>query len=1112
MKKNFTLKDKLVKGMKICSLQVAIAFVLCTFVFAHDDKAQVLDKKLTVTLKEVSIEEALTTIERLTNVKFFYSVDQLGVTESISYHAIDQSLGKILDELLRPYRIKYKVHEKSATITLKKQAGDPKAELATGSLEHLVVADPSQMALITGTVTDANTEQPMAGVNIIEKGTTNGTATDAEGKYTLRTQQENAALLFSFIGYKTREVAVGERSVIDISLEEDLASLKPVVVNAGYWEVSEKESTGNIAKVTADEIARQSVTNPLAALQGRMPGVVITQNSGIPGSGFTIRIRGENSIRTKEGANDIDPNEPLYLIDGVPFPSNSLVQTGTILNSSSPLNSINPADIESIVILKDADATAIYGSRGANGIVLITTKKATAGKTKVEVNVSTGIGKNAAKLDLLNTEQYLQMRNEAFANDGVVPTTSNAPDLTLWDQSRYTDWQKTLLGGTAHYTDAKTSFSGGNANTQFLFSGDYWRETSVFPGDNAFGRASGHISVKHNDDSGKFAIALVANYTISNNNLPNDDLTSSARTLPPNAPPLLDENGNLNWEQNTSGASTWTNPLSYLRNPYEARVKNLSSDLVLSYAPVSWLKIKSTLGYVDIRNEEKVKNFASQLGPDNSLTGIQIGSGSAETWIAEPQIEYNQKLAGGQLSILLGSTFQESVQENERILASGFSSEALIDNLAAADNVRVTNSGFSQYKYNAFFARVHYNWKDKYLVNLTGRRDGSSRFGPGKRFANFGAVGIGWIFTNEPFIRNGLQFLSFGKLRTSYGVTGSDNIGEYRYLDSYEPTNFPYVTGGLLPVRLANRDYHWEQNKKYEAAVDLGFVQDRIRISASWFRNRSSDQLLEQPLPATAGSFGSIQVNLPATMQNEGWEFELHTINLVHEKLSWNSSLNVTIPDSKLLEFPYLDELSAYNLRFVIGEPTTIVRRYHSLGVSAEAGDYQFVDANEDESFTNDDRNTIVDLGPRFYGGISNTLQYGNVSLSFFFEFRYQDGNDLFNSFPMPGTQSNQPDDVLSRWQAPGDGAKYMKFSRGSSVNYNRWRLSDDITTNISFLRLQNVSFSYDIPVKWRDKLKMQQCRIYIQGQNLLHFGPEKRNILSLPPLRIITAGLQMTI
>ena len=416
---------------------------------------------------------------------------------------------------------------------------------------------PPQQA-VGGTVTDDL--GPITGVNVILLGQNNGTFTDGEGKYRIMASPADT-LVFTYLGYKTVTMAVENRTQINVKLQEEATALQEVEVNAGYYTVKERERTGSIGRVTAVEIEKQPVSNPLAAMQGHLTGVNIVQATGVPGGGYTIEIRGKNFIN---GGTD-----PLFIVDGVPFSSQSLgaadISVDINRGNISPLNAINPADIENIEVLKDADATAIYGSRGANGVVLITTKKGKVGKTRVMANISSTLGEVAHFIDLMDTEQYLETRREAILNDEFGSYLENPafdfvwPDLKTWNQNRYTDWQKELIGGTAYRNNMQLSVSGGSAQTQFLISGAHLKETTVFPGDFNYKKTTVHSTINHRSKDERFTIDLSTIYTLENNSLPRTDLTNKAYSIEPNAPALHDAGGQINWENNT-----FDNPLASL--------------------------------------------------------------------------------------------------------------------------------------------------------------------------------------------------------------------------------------------------------------------------------------------------------------------------------------------------------------------------------------------------------------------------------------------------------------------------------------------------------------------------------------------------------------------
>ena len=969
--------------------------------------------------------------------------------------------------------------------------------------------------MVSGTVTDMD-GNPLPGVNIVVESSGVGAISDMDGSFRIAASGEDV-LVFSMVGFKSQSVPLSGRDDIRIVLVEDVTALGEVVLNAGYYKVSEKARTGNIATVTSDVLEKQPVANPLAGIQGHMSGVNIVQNTGVPGGGFSVEVRGRNFLN---GASD-----PLFIVDGVPFGSQSLgaarISNQIVGGDISPLNAINPSDIESIEVLKDADATAIYGSRGANGVVLITTKKGRAGKTRFDGHLSTTLGEVSNYLELLDTPQYLELRREGIANDGFQDLFEGPifdffwPDLKTWDQDWYTDWQEELIGGTAYRNNAQLSVSGGNDLTQFLVSGAYQKETTVFPGDFKYERASVHSNLNHRSENGRFMLNLSTSYSQENNQLPSGDFTAQAYTLPPNAPALFDEEGNLNWENNT-----WDNPLAILEESYVVGSKTLISNAVLSYAIRPNLELKSSFGYTNYRLDtyrtmpSSARNPGFGLTPQNYSSLMTNGS-QRESWIIEPQLNWRKEWDGVSMDVLLGTTFQQETSEQSVLRGRGFPNNELIRNMAAAETLEVLSNSDSEYRYNAVFGRVNLTVLNRYILNLTGRRDGSSRFGPGRQFGNFGAVGLAWIFSEESIFGSGSP-LSFGKLRASYGTTGSDNIGDYRFLDTYSVTgnNYNGVTV-VEPTGIFNPQFGWEENKKLEAALELGFFKDRVMVNASWFRNRSSNQLVGIPLAATTG-FSSLTGNFDAIVENTGVEIDLNTVNIRSGKFGWTTTFNLTAPKNKLVAFDGL-ETSTFANRYVLGEPLTIVKLYQSLGVDPETGLYQFEDYNGDGNISSsEDREWIEDLAPDFYGGLGNTFKWGDLTLDVFFQFKKQKAYNALRYNASPGWQTNSLVQLYDRWQEPGDITDIQRASSGLDLSNNQGALqqeSNAAVSDASFVRLRNISLNYKIPGLDNGL----DINVYLQGQNLwtltdyLGPDPEQPSNIRLPPLRQLTLGLQFS-
>jgi len=986
---------------------------------------------------------------------------------------------------------------------------------------------------VSGTVINEQGD-PIPSATITVKRTNQSTASDSKGRFTIHDSRLTDTFIVSAIGYHTVEEPNNPRGQITIILKRKITELDQVIINA-YGTTTQRLNTGSIVKVSATDISRQPVSNPLAALQGRVPGLNITQTSGVPGAGFNIQLRGRSSLDASLSRND-----PLFIIDGVPFEPGNLVtnQLTSAANKPraanegglSPLNNINPADIESIEILKDADATVIYGSRAANGVILITTKRAAAGRTVLQANFSAGFSRPARTMDMLGTKQYLQMRREAFANDGFTLQTDfpyfdgYAPDLLIWDTLQYIDYKKELIENTAHAADAQLSLSGGNAFTQFLIAGNYHRETNVFSRSLADKRTGLHFNINHTTSDKKFNATLSGFFTSDKNNLIQKDLTQFIN-MPPNFR-IYDDAGKPNWIQDgiiihDLDMSYASIPAAELLKRYSSLNENLSGNLQLSYKVTNNLILKTSLGCNKFTTDENSILPKASLSPlSSSLASSSFGYASSKSWIAEPQLHYTAKIAKGSLNILLGTTWQERKFSSTYINATNYTNDLLLSSIDAAGLIDASGN-FIQYRYTAFFGRINYNWLNKYILNLSARRDGSTRFGHDNRFENFSAIGAAWIFSEESFLKNSQSLLSYGKLRFSYGTTGNDQIGDYRYLDLWRSAFNTYQGyPGLVPAALYNPNYQWEINKKLEAAIETGFLKDRILITAAWYRNRSNNQLIAYKLPNQTG-FSSVIQNFPALVQNTGVELSLSSKNITTKNFSWSTSANISFPKNKLISFPGL-HTSSYALSYKVGMPLSIIRGYHYLGVDAATGIYTVEDTNRDGQFDNDDYIVLGNTGPKYYGGLQNNFTYKDIELSFFFEFRKQIGKNYLAALAnnQPGLAINQPDVVLDRWQKPADNTSVQRFtsSYSNEAAFAAYYLSTSagIYTDASFIRLKNMYAAYNIPVRWLKKLNIQSTRIYLQAQNLfvitgyLGSDPETQDILVLPPLRTIAMGIQI--
>ncbi|WP_205510741.1 SusC/RagA family TonB-linked outer membrane protein [Longitalea arenae] len=962
-------------------------------------------------------------------------------------------------------------------------------------------------------------------VSVEASGSAAGTKSNDDGQFKISIKP-HTKLTFSSVGYETVERLIKDETYLIVRLKKHLQDLDETVIT-GYGKTSKRYKTSSIDKVNQLDIARQPVSDPLATLQGRIPGLLITQSNGVPGSPYKIQLRGQSSIGIKPGS--LPPNDPLFIINGVPYaPNNNPMQavtSGTALGEfgRSPLSFINIGDIDHIEVLKDADATAIYGSRGSNGVILITTKKGKTGKPSFTVNIRSGFSRITRYPDMMNTAQYVQMRREALENDGLALNNTTAPDLMAWDTTRYTDFKDMFIGSTAVINDAQLALSGGSKRLQYYLGAGYHRETTVFPGDLRNERLSGHGNLHYQSRDSGLNATFTLLITGDKNRLLTTDLTSIVN-LAPHTPVLYDSTGKLNWIE---GDLTFINPMSSLLKTYESKTSNLLGNLDISYRILKNLLFKTSLGYNRLRMEDMSLLPGSSFNPydfPNAKGYSYFGKLVYNSWIVEPQLEYNKYISIGKISGLLGATMQVQTQSVDNTEATNFASDAQLRNLHDAGSL-INKDLKTEYRYGGVFARLNSILYDKYLINLTGRTDGSSRFGPGKQVGTFWSTGAGWIFSNEPFMKNKKSVVSFGKLRSSYGVTGNDQIGDYKYLDQWQDIVGAYLgTRGIIPVQLADSNYSWEVSRKLEAALDLGLFKDRLMISVAWYRNRTGNQLISYTLPGLTGFTSYAAKNSSALVQNSGWEIQLQTKNQLSKDWHWNGNILLTIPRNKLIAFPNL-ATSSYAHKLTIGRSLSTFNGYSYAGVHPATGLFSFNDLDEDGDISfPDDYRVIGHLDPSWYGSIQSNWQYKGWQLDVFLEIRKQQAyNYLYYLYNVnfPGKLLiNQPALALDRWQRSPDHAVLQQNTTGeqeaASKAIEKFKESNGGFQDASYCRVRNVELSWRLPGQWLKNISLKNCRIYLQAQNLFTItrykgtDPETQNLFTLPPLRTIAGGIEL--
>jgi len=1067
--------------------------------------ASSLAQKITLKKRNADLESIFKSIHQQSGYDFVFDTKLLEKAKPVNLDIKNVSLDDALKAMLAGQNLMYSIEDR--TIVIQERSFLSK------------VLDYFEDREVVGTVLDEQ-GKPLPGVVIKIKGTDRAVVSGNNGKFYTHVDDKNPVLVFSYVGYRTKEVVA--QSKLEVKMELDPARLDEVMI-IGYGTTTRRFSTGSQAGISAKDIERQPVTNALQTLQARLPGVTITQTNGLPGAGINVQIRGVNSLEKA--------NRPFYVIDGVPFLSEPIsgAVSGTAAQSAegqtSPMNIINPSDIESIEVLKDADATAIYGSRGANGVVLITTKKGKAGKTAFSINANTGMSNVSHFVDLLNTDDYLALRRKAFANNpAAVPSAFDA-DLT-WDPKAYTNFPEFLLGNTAKTYDITSSISGGDARTNFYLSGTFHKETNIFPGEQSYNRGGAHLSVNHSSQDQRFNLSISSIYSADKNDISITDLGTYAYNLPPHYP-LYNPDGSLYWSQG------FNNPLGFLNQTNDARGSNFLTNLNLRYNILKGLDFKTSVGYSKTDMRTTAVRPLSSLNTSGS-TPRTTGSVNesyvyTNNYIFEPQLTYKTQIWKGNLEALLGGSWQfKQSKQPYNVNATDFLSDEFLSNIGSAATRNITSSS-SEFKYASVFGRLNYNVLSRYIANLSFRRDGSSRFGPERRFGNFGSAGGAWIFSEEKFIKDKLSWFSFGKLRGSYGIVGNDEIGNYQFYDSYATSNYAYNgINGLQPTRLANNEFRWEETKKLEFGLELGFFDDRLSLTAATYRNRTSNQLLNFSVSPQSG-FPSYQANLPALVENSGVEFSFNSTNIQQKDFKWTSSFNISKNNNKLAAYPGIERTS-YFTRYVVGRPLVPVFALQFTGINPANGLPAFADLNNSGAvstgFLDTGRGDQYYLGtsyPDFFGGLTNSFTYKGLNLDFTFQFVKQKAKNMFAStFYPPGYPYNGAASVFQGYLALGSPDQLVTQDarsvngRAAYLAFLDYSGSDANFVDASFIRMKNVSLSYSFPTKLTSRIKAQNLRIYVQGQNLFTitnydgYDPESQGV-SAPPLRTITAGLQCT-
>jgi TonB-linked SusC/RagA family outer membrane protein len=1068
-------------------------------------------QKVTLNMRNASLDKVFREIRKQTDFDFFYT-DNLGVeNRKVDINIKDVYLVDALDRCLEGQPLSFSIENKIIVIRAK-------------PISAIVHQQKAAKITITGKVlTDKN--EAFAGVVVREKNRpSNQTATDRLGAFSLAVDDQNAVLQFSYIGYDPIEVKANEIKnplVMKVSLND----LDQVQITA-YGTTTKRLNAGNITTITAKDIEKNPVNNVFEALQGKVPGLFIQQVTGQPGGAFSLRLRSSSNFAT--GAT-----QPLVVVDGVRYPSgtlnlseNTAYGTKDFLQGGNGLNYINPNDIESIDVLKDVDATAIYGSSGSYGVILITTKKSKQASQAFNANIYTGVSVNGQTTALMNTDEYLMLRREAIKNDNLSVTADDLDLNGTWPVDRYTDWKKEFMGGSALTTNANLSYSGGNQSTSYLISGSLRDMGNIQRHKGSNGDGSLRFALNTNTSDNKFSFALSGTYLSSKNDMVPYDFSISA-LLVPNAPPAYKEDGSLDWNSiginvNSSASASNVNRL------YKNITNNLLANATLVYRPTSKLTFRGIFGYNTLTGKENIGYPTSAFNPSNtnaanSTVGI-FHQYNTRSITVSPYAEYHSPLGSkGDLSIKLGGEINNRVNNYADITGTGFPSDALLNNPSAGSAV-TTNYNLTEYRSIGMYGIIKFVWDKKYIIDINTRRDGSTKFGPGRRFGNFGSAALAWIFSEEGLIKNNLSFLSFGKLRASTGIVGGDAIGDFAYLSTYTVIGGTYDGKvGLSPSSLPNPRLNWERNFNSEFALELGFFNDRITTDFSYYYNRAGNQLLGQPLSSVTGYTG-YALNSDALIRTSGLEISLSSTNIKAKDFNWTTRFNISLPKSKLLRIP--TQINQ-NTNYVLNQPVTGIFLYKYNGVNPQTGNYSFtnskgVTADYSSGLAQADRTEFVDLAPKYFGGLTNAISYKNFSLDFSFNFTSRTGKNFLGqtAFPFGLFGLNGSTIWLRRWQNPGDETDIPKLTSGFG-GIGRQSLLQNSTgaySNATYARLQNVSMRYNFGQQVLKKIHVKNLSVYLQGQNLLTISkfdgldPENLSAGVIPPLRVFTAGLNLTL
>ena len=1030
----------LLKILLIMKLAIFLILISALQVHAFDANGQ----SISINAKQTEIRKVLTDIERQSNYRFLYNYDLKGLRKKVDLNAEKLSINDVLSQVFDNSGLTYKILDNNLVVVLSQNE------------------DENKEIRVTGKVTGDN-DEPLAGVSVLEKGTSNGTFTDNGGTYSL-TVGNSAILVFSSIGFDNREMPVNGQSVVNIKLTAATKQLDQVVV-VGYGSQRKKDLTGAVSVVTSADIANRPIVNPGEALQGKAAGVQVTSVSGKPGAGLSLRIRGSSSISAG--------NEPLYVVDGIPM---------------TDISSYSANDIESISVLKDAASASIYGTRAANGVVVITTKKGKAGKSRIDFNTYFGTSTLTKKLDVLDSRQYQDYMNEVFGpgtiSDSLVAATNiNWPDEVF---------------RTGNQQSYQVAFSGGSDKIQHYLSLGYLNQVgAIRPA--TFDRINARLNLSSKLNSW---LSISTATTVSrsntsdvtdNNSVARGGVVLSALTTPPTVPKYASD-GTIGQNPQTG----WENPLGAI----EGSTNKFREDRIVSNigADIRFLKgflFQSRFGidYKNNGNQFFIDPWLTQNGRNNQGNLSQQTS-TTLAWLSEQTLNYSKSFNQHNFSALAGWSAQESDYDQTNIAASKLDTQYRFqkwDEMFSRAQIKTAPSKtVDQWGLVSYFGRINYNFAGRYLFQANLRVDKSSKFAPDNRTAVFPSFSAGWRISDEAFM-NKVDFVQDLKLRAGWGRNGNqEGIGSYEYLSL---SNINNATGDISPATIAPADLRWETTTQTNIGVDASFWERRITVSADFYVKKTSDVLVRIPLSGQI--VPSVLLN-SGDMQNVGEEFVISSKNIVKKDLTWTTDFNISFNKNKVTSIGNdLSFLSGFGEIYERGFAVALAKGYGlgqfygytAAGVDPQTGQQLYLTKDKGavpySETSPSDRSFIGSAQPDFVYGMTNVVTYKNFDLTVFLQ--GSQGNDIFNGARVETEgmkdSRNQSTAILNRWRNPGDITDIPGVSLASNDNTV---ISTRFVENGSYLRFKTITLAYRINQKWLDKIGIAGASVYVSGQNVI--------------------------